>query len=75
MVSTSEGDTATDTVWSGAASAGGGEVSSSETRISSSSATALTIVRLEVRCLLDFKADEMTEFLNWEWSLTQEKCE
>lgn len=74
MVSTSEGDTETDTV-SAAASAAGGAVSSSGIRVPSSSATALTIERLGFR--RNFNADEMREtaqFLNWGWNLTRASC-
>ena len=75
MVSTSEGDTATDTVWSAVASAAGGEASSSGIRVPSSSATARTIARLEFGCLQTDELQEMAEFFNWVWNLTQRDCE
>lgn len=44
IVRTSEGETGTETVCSVVASAGGGDASASETRVSSSSATDLIFV-------------------------------
>lgn len=74
IVRTSEGETATETVWSGAA-ASGGDVSCSGTRMPSSSATALNFEGLNNLRLLKLTPDEVqvtVEFLKWLWHFIAE---